>query len=82
MQKKREEKKTYLDMQTRMRCVRMALRADGLYGDVDGGSCRVGTDECKEKKQKKLTETWMDVSLWMCCMWMQIVLDVADGRHR
>ena len=29
--------------------MRMALRADALYGEVDGGSCRVGTDECKEK---------------------------------
>ena len=52
-------------MQMRMHCVRMALcvdgiacgwcymqmalRADALYGEVDGGSCRVGTDECKEK---------------------------------
>ena len=29
--------------------MQMALRADALYGEVDGGSCRVGTDECKEK---------------------------------
>ena len=64
-----------------MHCVQMALRADGLYGDVDGGSCRVGTDECKEKKQKKLTETWMDVSLRMRCVWTRIVLDVAGGRR-
>ena len=27
------------------------LHADALYGDVDGGSCRVGMDECKEKKK-------------------------------
>ena len=50
--KRRKKEKTYLDMQTRMRCVRMALRADALYGDVDGGSCRVGADECKEKTKK------------------------------
>ena len=29
--------------------MRMALCADALYGEVDGGSCRVGMDECKEK---------------------------------
>ena len=30
-----------------------ALRADALYGDMDGGSCRVGADECREKTKKK-----------------------------
>ena len=60
--------------------MRMALRADALYGDVDGGSCRVGADECKEK-EKKLTETRMDVSLRMHCVRTRIVLDVAGGRR-
>ena len=45
--KKREEKKKNLLGHVNVN----ALHADALYGDVDGGSCRVGVDECKEKKK-------------------------------
>ena len=76
-------------------CVRMVLCADGV---VCGWCCMrmrcmgtwmvvaaemVGTDECKEKTKKKvLTETRMDASLRMRCVWTRIVLDVAGGERR
>ena len=63
-----------------------ALRVDVLYGDVDGGSCRVGADECKEKKNNLLKPGWMRACGCIVCgrgsYWMWLVGDADESKAK
>ena len=99
--KRRKKKRTYLEwghadmnalradgIACRWCYVRMALHVDALYGEVDGGSCRVGMDECKRKQKTKylLKPGWTRACGCIACghglYWMWLVGDADECKEK